>query len=91
VVAVSRHLKHRDVIAIAKYVMSEKDGASLVMVCEKLGLTSPPAHMAAKRVLGWLRNQGMVTTKGGGKGMRYVGTGMLRRFCESDGKAKEAS
>lgn len=88
---VAKHLTGADMGAIAKALGDAPDGLSLISVCDKLQLTTPSAHMGAKRFLGWLRTSGYVKAQGpGGKGLRYVPTKTMSKFFEKL-KASEAT
>lgn len=88
-VKASRHMKHSEVFRVAKFVLSQPKGVTLMEVCSKFGFTSPPAHMGAKKLLAWFSAQGMVSKEGAGKAMRYLGTKKLERIVEEKAQLAE--
>jgi len=87
----AKHLTGKDMHRIASTLQAEAEGVSLLHLCESLQLTSPPAHMATKRFLSWMRKMGYATVKGPtGKGMRYVATKAMRKLIAKLAPAPEA-
>ena len=71
---VAKHLSNRDMIAIMNMILhSGAEGTLVGHFTTSLKLTSPPAVVAVKRYLVWLRKEGHVSVKASrGKGTRYV-------------------